>query len=281
MEVIPLNRRTRDTFYSIWSAAIILCIILTLFTVLFVSCRKAPNTGEEQLPDTGAASGEPLPEETLPEEPAVPAEPEVSPVLAQTSDYGADYLSRFVFLGDTNTFILSSSGVLPQSQVWSTEGGSWNLTDHAGTYILFADNGGSIQEMTIYNAAAVRQPEFIVINLGLTGLTHTGEDEFKAAYTTLIETIRMGSPNTKILCQSILPVIDSMSGDVSNSRITKANEWILEVAEETGTRYLNTAELLMDDTGNLRSEYADANGVSLSKPGCEAVLLYVRTHGYM
>lgn len=277
-----MNRRTRDSFYSLWSVAIIFSVLLALFAVLFVSCQKAPDTGEEALPTAveDNVGEDALPEEQ-PEESAAPIEPETSALLAQTSDYGADYLSRFVFLGDSNTFILSASGALPQTQVWSTEGGSWNLTDHANTYILYTDSNGSTQEMMIYNAAAVRQPEYLVINLGLTGLTHTGEDEFKAAYTTLIDTIRMGSPNTKIICQSILPVIDSMSGDVTNSRITKVNEWILEVADATGTRYLNAAELLMDETGNLRSEYSSSNGVTLSEAGCQAVLLYVRTHAYM
>lgn len=281
MEVIFVNRRTRDSFYSIWSAAIIFSFLLALFVVLFVSCQKAPDTVEEPPPDAGEASGEPMTEYIPPEESAAPTEPEVSVMLAQTSDYGADYLSRFVFLGDTNAFALASSGAVPSAQVWSTGDGDWNLKDHTNTYLTFTDGNGNTQEMTVYNAAAVRQPEYLVINMGLTGLTQTNEAEFKAAYTMLIDTIRMGSPNTKVICQSILPVVESMTDEVSNARIDKANEWILEVAEETGTRYLNAAELLMDDTGSLRPEYADSDGITLSEPGCQAVLLYVRTHGYM
>ncbi len=281
MEVTLLNRRTRDSFYSIWSAAIILCFLLALFVVLFISCQKAPEAPEDLLPDAGAASGEPIAENGLPEESPAPAEPEISPVLAQTSDYGADYLSRFVFLGDTNTRALSSSGSVPATQVWSTESGDWNLKDSTNTYISFTDGNGNTQEMTIYNAAAVRQPEYLVINIGLTDLTQISEAEFKAAYTTLIDTIRLGSPNTKVICQSILPVVETMTDEVKNGRIEKANEWILEVAKETDTRYLNAAELLMDDTGNLRPEYSSSDGITLSEPGCQAVLLYVRTHGYM
>jgi len=280
MEVIFLNRRTSDSFYSIWSAAIILCFLLALFVVLFVSCQKAPDTPEELLPNGGAASDEPIIEIVLPEESAVPAETKVSAMLAQTPDYGADYLSRFVFLGDTNTHALSSSGAVPAAQVWSTENGDWNIKDCTNTYISLVDASGNSQEMTIYNAAAVRKPEYLVINIGLTGLTKINEAEFKAAYTTLIDTIRLGSPDTKVICQSILPVAESMTDEVKNSRITRANEWILEVAEETGTRYLNAAELLMDDTGNLRPEYSSGDGITLSEPGCQAVLLYIRTHGY-
>lgn len=278
-----MNYRTRDSFYSIWSAAIILSVLLALFTVFFVSCQKGDETAAEALPAeteemTNDAISDPQP---TPEEPAVTEDPAAAVVLAQTSDYGADYLSRFVFLGDTNTLILSSSGAIPQKQVWSTEDGTMELTDHAATYILYEDDSGSTQEMMIYNAAAVRQPEYLLINLGQTGLNRTNEAEFKAAYRSLIETIHMASPNTKILCQSILPVMDSLSGDISNGRINKTNKWILEVAAETGTAYLNAAELLMDETGNLRAEYASSNGMTLSEAGCEALLMYVRTHAYM
>lgn len=275
-----MNSRSRDGFYTVWTLAIFLSVLLALFAVFFVSCQKAPETAEDtqQTEPNTEASGEPESQDAPVQE--APTEPEVSVTLAQTPDYGADYLKDFVFLGDSNTYMLAATEVLPKTQVWSTEEGFLTLSEHASTYILYHDGDGNTQEMLIYNAAGVRQPKYLVINLGLTGLTHTSEDEFKAAYTALIQTIQMASPNTKIICQSILPVIDAAAGDISNNRITIANQWILEVAEQTQTRYLNAAELLMDETGNLRSEYASSDGVLLSEAGCLAVLQYARTHYY-
>lgn len=270
-----MNSRSRNFFYSLWTIAIYIAILLAIFTVLFVSCQKAPETAEEAQTDAL--------EETLGEaetEPVVETPPRASTLLAQTEDQGAVYLEKIIFLGDSNTYMLAETGALPKRQVWSTENGTLNLTDYSSSYILYTDASGSTQEMLIYNAAAIHQPAYLVINIGLNGLTYLTEDEFKQAYTELITTIQTASPNTKIMCQSILPVIDTMSGDVQNSRIERANNWILEVAESTGTRYLNAAELLMDDTENLRSEYAAADGVLLSEPGCQAVLYYVRHHGY-
>lgn len=270
-----MNSRSRDGFYSLWTIAIYISIFLALFAVFFVSCQKAPETAEEALV-TEEESGE----ITEPEAAVVETPPQPSTILAQTDDQGAVYLESFIFLGDSNTYMLAETEVLPQRQVWSTENGTLNLADHGSSYIVYTAADGSTQEMLIYNAAAIHQPQYLVINLGLSGLTYLTEDEFKQAYTELISTIQTASPNTKIICQSILPVIDTMSGDVQNSRIERANRWILEVAQQTGTRYLNAAELLMDDTENLRSEYAASNGVLLSEPGCQAVLYYVRTHGY-
>ncbi len=281
-----MNSRSRDGFYALWTLAIFLCILLALFAVFFVSCQKVP----QELLDAEAAaesaalaaqeaqtSGEIAQTQDMPED--IPLTP--STILAQDADQGPTYLSDFVFLGDGTTYVLGSTGSLPMSQVWSTEGGTLNLSDHASTYIDYYAEGDTPQEMLIYNAVAVRQPKYVVISLGLNGLTYLTEAEFKQDYTELIQSIRTASPNTGILCQSILPVIESLSGDVSNDRIQRANQWILEVAEETGTRYLNTAELLMDETGNLRSEYAAADGILLSQAGCQAVLTYVRTHPYL
>jgi len=274
-----VTRRSRDGFYALWTLAIFLSAFVALFAVLFVSCQAAPETAEEQTQLNTEPSGEPEAQAQEPMQEA-PTEPTVSATLAQTDDYGPDYLSRFVFLGDGNTYMLRSTGTVPKSQVWSTSEGYLTLSDHASTYILYHGDDGSEQEMLIYNAAGVRQPEYLLINLGYTGLNQTTEAEFKAAYTALIQTIQMASPGTKILCQSILPVMENSYAEVSNGRITTANQWILEVAEQTETRYLNAAELLMDETGGLRSEYAGSDGALLSQAGCEAVLYYVRTHYY-
>lgn len=271
-----MNSRSRDSFYSLWTIAIYLGILLALFAVFFVSCQKAPETADSTLSSTDEASSEMAATENIP----VETPPQASTILAQTEDQGAVYLDKCIFLGDSNTYMLAETDSLPRQQVWSTENGTLNLADHGSSYIVYTASDGSTQEMLIYNAAAIHQPQYLVINLGLNGLTYLTEDEFKQAYTELITTIQTASPSTGIICQSILPVIDTMSGDVQNSRIERANRWILEVAEQTGTRYLNAAELLMDDTENLRSEYAASDGVLLSQPGCQAVLYYVRTHAY-
>lgn len=281
-----MNSRSHDGFYALWTLSIILCILLALFGVFFVSCQKVPQSVLDAEAAAAAAAQaaemQASAEMTLTEAtPAAEAPETPSVLLAQGADQGPVYLADFVFLGDGTTYVLGSTGSLPMSQIWSTEGGTLNLGDHADTYIHYYGDGDTPQEMLIYNAAAVRQPGYVVINLGLNGLTYLTEAEFKQAYTDLIATIQTASPDTRILCQSILPVIDTLSGDVSNDRIRRANQWILEIAETTGTRYLNTAELLMDESGNLRSEYAAADGILLSEAGCQAVLLYVRTHPYI
>ena len=63
-------------------------------------------------------------------------------------------------------------------------------------------------------------------------------------------------------------------------KITKANTWLLEVAENTGARYLNTISVLMGDDGYLIDAYQNGDGLHLNEDGFRLVLDYQRTHGW-
>ena len=97
--------------------------------------------------------------------------------------------------------------------------------------------------MGIGEACALKQPEYLVITLGVNGVADMSEDYFKECYTGVINMVRENSPDTKIICNSIYPVGRNYAhlGSINNDKINAANEWIKEVAAETGTRYSDTA----------------------------------------
>jgi lysophospholipase L1-like esterase len=135
--------------------------------------------------------------------------------------------------------------------------------------------------MSIRDAVATLKPEYLIITLGINGISYMDEVEFKEEYTDLIGTVQEASPDTKIICNSIYPVIDPDAPvGINNAGVNQANEWVYQIAEATGTRYLNTHDALMDETGSLRAEYCNGDGVHLDTPGIETVLMNVRTHGY-
>jgi lysophospholipase L1-like esterase len=61
-------------------------------------------------------------------------------------------------------------------------------------------------------------------------------------------------------------------------KINTANAWIAELANDKDCYYLNTASVLVDETGYLNPEYSNGDGIHLSKLGFEKVLEYIRTH---
>ena len=111
--------------------------------------------------------------------------------------------------------------------------------------------------MLIKDAAAAYQPEYLVITLGVNGVSFMDEASFKDCYTKLIQNVQAASPNTKIICNSIYPNMTSYKyyGDINNENITRANGWIQEVAAATGTRYSDTCSVLKDGNGALRADY--------------------------
>ena len=91
------------------------------------------------------------------------------------------------------------------------------------------------------------------------------------------------SPNTKIMINSIFPVANYYErlDLINNKKIAEANQWLVEVADETGAKYLNTAEVLVDEQGWLNINYDNGGGAThLNKLGDEIVMQYIRTHGY-
>ena len=131
--------------------------------------------------------------------------------------------------------------------------------------------------ITIAEAAARKQPEYMLITLGVNGVSFMEEDAFTAEYTKLVESIQQASPNTKIICDSIFPVAASYANlsQINNTKITAANGWIESVAVNTGTRYLNTYEVLVGADG-----LQNGDGLHLTGEAFQMVIHYLRTHAY-
>ncbi len=212
-----------------------------------------------------------------------PAEPTVE--LAETEDMGQEYIDKMVFLGDSTTYGMGAYGILPFTQIWSDSAGTLALFNWEVDPIAYYDPADpyNAQSLSIADAAARRQPEYLVITLGINGIALLDEQQFKDYYTDMVQAIQAASPNTRIICQSIYPVLDDVvPKGISNAGVNAANGWIYEVAQATGARYLNSHDLLVDDTGNLAKKYSngDSMGIHLNNAGFDVVLTNLRTHGW-
>lgn len=217
------------------------------------------------------------------------AESEKSPEatkLAATSDYGQYYVDSMMFIGDSTIAGMISEGVLKDGretdQVWTGENGDLPLDYNIDTATVVCSEDA--KPLTVAEAIAERKPDYIVITLGINnGVPYCTEENFKAYYQKLITSIRSSSPDAKIILQSILPVSEkyakSTSG-VSADKIDRANEWIAELAKQNDVRYLDTASALKNAKGCLDSKYDSGDGLHLNADGYNAMLTYIRTHGY-
>lgn len=213
-------------------------------------------------------------------------------LLGKSEDFGQDYLDSFIFLGESTTYHLKSRGVLSggadTKQVWGPDGGTVTLDASIGSLRIRYPETGEL--LPLSEALARRRPDYLLLCFGLNGApakVRQGAEAFRLCYRILLDQVREASPQTRIILQSAFPVAENMdmsayslSLDQLNEAIDTINQWTLELAEEYGIRYLNTAEILKDDRGRLKIEYQTGDGHHLTAKAYLKILDYIRTHGY-
>jgi lysophospholipase L1-like esterase len=213
--------------------------------------------------------------------------PETNPdspaLLGVTEDMGQEYIDQIIFLGDSTTYGLKYYAVLSggkeTTQVWTPTSGTLTLSQQGFATIVYPITG---EEIPIRDAVERALPEMMVITLGVNGVSFMDEDYFKTEYISLVNDILDLSPETKVILQSIFPIASNYEyqRDINNTKITDANAWILEIAEATGVKYLDTYSVLIGDDGFLPQAYHNGDGLHLNTDSFNLVLNYIRTHGY-
>ena len=291
-------KKSNNLLYSLWSGAIIVCVLLSLFALLFAACAK---TGEEpekpsgfevtDAPQETPAESETPSESEPPEATAQPTEQPTDPTpepvsvrLQETEDAGREYLDKIIFLGDSTTYgigvyyKLGYTELCPPSQVWTPESGTLTLSYYNIATVVYPETG---EQLSIVDAVKRAQPEIMVITLGVNGISFMDQEWFINDYTSLVQSIQEASPDTKIILNSIYPVADSYKyqSDINNDKINAANEWIESVAEQTGTRFLYSWETLAVQ-GKLPESAQNGDGLHLTGEAFTRVMQYIRTHAY-
>ncbi len=250
-------------------------LILFAFTFTSLSCSSqgSKNKERDSIHDT-----------------AVLKNSEESTSFAFSDTTGQSYIDSFIFIGESTTYHMKNREVLSggknTKQIWAPRSGTMMLDLGVGAVkIVFPETG---EEISFYEAAKRKKPRYVLMTFGLNGAVQNvarGEEYFKKCYKILIDEIKRGSPDTKIILQSAFPVAENMdmsnySVDLGtlNRYIDLINSWTHSLADELDLTYLDTSEILKDEKGNLRIEYQSGDGHHLTKSAYEAILAYIRTH---
>lgn len=262
-----------------------LCAFLALTLLIVSGCGASapqPSAYASPSPRTETAPA-PTPTPTPAPTPEPTPEPTPAPViLAETEDAGQEYQDAIVFYGDSNTNGLRLHELLPggynTAQVWTPMSGTLTLSRWDIDKIVYPETW---TEMDVTEAMALKKPEYLIINLGMNGVSFMDEEYFTETYAAMAEALASASPDTKIILSSIYPIADGYLGkDLTNEKIDAANSWILKIAEDEGLRYLDVQSILKGPDGDLPEEYHDGNGFHLTAGKYQDVLTYIRTHAW-
>ncbi len=197
-------------------------------------------------------------------------------LLSTTPRAGDSYLADTVFVGDSRTNGLKATGEIDEDNIVAVDG-----MCHSSATTQRAIDTGSGRLKTIPEAIEELQPERIVINFGINGIAWLSEEQFISDYEALLDQIEYVSPDTTIIVESILPVSsywERSDGGVSNEKIDAYNELLLQMAEDRGLYYLDSASALKDEDGDMDSQYDSGDGLHYNTDGYEVVIEQVLTH---
>lgn len=186
-----------------------------------------------------------------------------------------DYFQDSVFIGDSRTegFQLFSG---PQNATYYTSNGLKVDTIFTKQVVKTASD----EKITILEALRQKPFKKVYIMLGVNELGWAYSDLFIKKYAEVIAEIKNIEPEAQIYVQSILPVSEerSQSDEIyNNTNIRKYNGLIQQMAAENSLYYLDVAQCVADEEGNLYSD-ASSDGIHLNKKYCDLWLDYLKLH---
>ena len=255
--------------------AVLVCILCVLAVLLTfgITTTLLKKGGEEPAPSVSESAADPTPGGDLSGHYQI--DNASTALLTETADAGTDYLNDTLFLGDSNTVRLYNNGLISLQQFCAKEGIGTQVALNEGIVTFKKDSN----HYTIPQAVAMMKPRRVVMTFG-TNDTGMEVSDFIAHYTALIQAIQQSYPYTDIIVNTVPPVPADHSNypHMDQARIDDFNMALLDLCEQLGVRFLNSAEALKGSDGYGIADYYTSGDIHLKSAGLKAVLNYLRTH---
>ena len=254
--------------------AVLVCILCVLAVLLTFGITTTLLKKEEPAPSVSEpAEGPAAPGEDLSGHYQI--DNASTALLTETADAGTDYLNDTLFLGDSNTVRLYNNGLISLQQFCAKEGIGTQVALSEGIVTFKKDSN----HYTIPQAVAMMKPRRVVMTFG-TNDTGMEVSDFIAHYTALIQAIQQSYPYTDIIVNTVPPVPADHSNypHMDQAKIDDFNMALLDLCEQLGIRFLNSAETLKGSDGYGIADYYTSGDIHLKSAGLKAVLNYLRTH---
>lgn len=268
------KQQQNETMTPMQHRAVLVCILCVLAVLLTFGITTTLLKKEEPAPSVSEPA----------EGPAAPGgdlsghyqiDNASTALLTETADAGTDYLNDTLFLGDSNTVRLYNNGLISLQQFCAKEGIGTQVALNEGIVTFKKDSN----HYTIPQAVAMMKPRRVVMTFG-TNDTGMEVPDFIAHYTALIQAIQQSYPYTDIIVNTVPPVPADHSNypHMDQAKIDDFNMALLDLCEQLGVRFLNSAEALKGSDGYGIADYYTSGDIHLKSAGLKAVLNYLRTH---
>ena len=155
------------------------------------------------------------------------------------------------------------------------------LEETGDDYVIYNRGYGGYtmtQLMSVLDSVTDLIPSALFINIGTNDIDRLSDDytyeDMMDNYRTIIETVWEAAPNCVIYMMAYYPCTnyESSGGTITRTleSINTANEYVEALAEELGCNYIDITDVLKDDDGYLKEEYA-ADTIHLTDEAYEAI----------
>ena len=267
------KQQQNETMTPMQHRAVLVCVLCVLAVLLTFGITTTLLKKEEPAPSVSESVADPTPGEDLSGHYQI--DNASTALLTETADAGTDYLNDTLFLGDSNTVRLYNNGLISLQQFCAKEGIGTQVALNEGIVTFKKDPN----HYTIPQAVAMMKPRRVVMTFG-TNDTGMEVPDFIAHYTALIQAIQQSYPYTDIIVNTVPPVPADHSNypHMDQAKIDDFNMALLDLCEQLGVRFLNSAEALKGSDGYGIADYYTSGDIHLKSAGLKAVLNYLRTH---
>jgi lysophospholipase L1-like esterase len=269
------KQQQNETMTPMQHRAVLVCILCVLAVLLTfgITTTLLKKGGEEPAPSVSESVADPTSGGDLSGHYQI--DNASTALLTETADAGTDYLNDTLFLGDSNTVRLYNNGLISLQQFCAKEGIGTQVALNEGIVTFKKDSN----HYTIPQAVAMMKPRRVVMTFG-TNDTGMEVSDFIAHYTALIQAIQQSYPYTDIIVNTVPPVPADHSNypHMDQAKIDDFNMALLDLCEQLGVRFLNSAETLKGSDGYGIADYYTSGDIHLKSAGLKAVLNYLRTH---
>ena len=269
------KQQQNETLTPMQHRAVLVCILCVLAVLLTfgITTILLKKGGEEPAPSVSESVADPTSGGDLSGHYQI--DNASTALLTETADAGTDYLNDTLFLGDSNTVRLYNNGLISLQQFCAKEGIGTQVALNEGIVTFKKDSN----HYTIPQAVAMMKPRRVVMTFG-TNDTGMEVSDFIAHYTALIQAIQQSYPYTDIIVNTVPPVPADHSNypHMDQTKIDDFNMALLDLCEQLGVRFLNSAEALKGSDGYGIADYYTSGDIHLKSAGLKAVLNYIRTH---
>ena len=267
------RQQQNETMTPMQHRAVLVCILCVLAVLLTFGITTTLLKKEEPAPSVSESVADPTSGEDLSGHYQI--DNASTALLTETAGAGTDYLNDTLFLGDSNTVRLYNNGLISLQQFCAKEGIGTQVALNEGIVTFKKDSN----HYTIPQAVAMMKPRRVVMSFG-TNDTGMEVSDFIAHYTALIQAIQQSYPYTDIIVNTVppVPVDHSNYPHMDQAKIDDFNMALLDLCEQLGVRFLNSAEALKGSDGYGIADYYTSGDIHLKSAGLKAVLNYLRTH---